>query len=179
MENRKLLNQNSVVLALVILSSVLLRIIPHPPNFAPVGGLALFSGAKLSGKKAFLIPLATMLISDLFLGFHSTMFYVYFSFLLIVLIGKTLSKKAAFTNLVLASLLSSIVFFLITNFGVWFEGNIYAKNIIGLTNAYLMGVPFFRNTLLGDLLYTFSFFYGYRYLLIFSKKLIATYTLKV
>lgn len=165
-----ILNPNLVSLTIIILISAFLRIIPHPPNFAPVGALALFSGAKLTDKKAFLVPLLTMLISDLFLGFHSSMFYVYFSFVLMVFIGRSFNEKFSAGSLLAASLTSSVLFFTITNFGVWVGSSMYAKNLLGLTNAYLMGVPFFRNTLVSDLLFTFTFFYGYGFLISFAKK---------
>ncbi len=164
MADRKLLK------IIVVLAAALLRIFPHPPNFAPIGGLALFSGARLDKKQAFILPLAAMFVSDLFLGFHSTMIYVYVSFALIVLIGMRL-KKIKLANLFLASLSSSILFYLITNFGVWASTNIYAKNFSGLINSYLMGLPFFRNTIFGDLFYTIFFFYGYEYLTIILKRL--------
>lgn len=173
------LNPNILALAIIILTAALLRIIPHPPNFAPVGALALFSGAKLAGKKAFVIPLFTMLISDLFLGFHSTIVYVYFSFVLIVFIGRSLNKNSNAVSLVSASLLSSILFFLITNFGVWASSHMYTKNLPGLINAYLMGVPFFRNTFVSDLLFTFTLFYGFNFIISYAKKYHLILTSKV
>ncbi len=156
--------------AMVILAASLFRIIPHPPNFAPIAGLALFSGAKLHKKQAFILPLSAMFISDLFLGFHSTMIYVYASFALIVIIGMQL-KKHKLAHLLGASLTSSFLFYLLTNFGVWVSTNLYSKSFMGLINSYLMGLPFFRNTVLGDLFYTLFFFYGYEYLTIILKRL--------
>lgn len=145
------------------------RLVPHPPNLAPVGGLALFSGAHLKGKIAYGLPLLIMLISDLFLGFHSTIPYVYLSFLLIVFIGRRLQKKKTFIRIITISFTSSVLFFLITNFGVWISTNMYAKNFAGLVNAYDMGLPFFRNTLIGDMFYTLVFFYGYEYISLLMK----------
>lgn len=148
---------------LIILLAVLARLVPHVPNFAPIGGLALFSGANFKNKIALLIPLCAMFISDIFLGFHKTVPYVYVSFIVIALIGG-LIKNNKWQSLALASLTSSILFFLITNFGVWATGSMYAKNLDGLMQSYAMGLPFFRNTILSDLFYSFSFFYGYRFL---------------
>ncbi len=160
----KVLKVHKVVSYLaIILLAVVARLIPHPPNFAPIGGLALFSGANFKNKIALLIPLTTMFISDIFLGFHKTIPYVYVSFIIIALIGG-LIKNNKWQSLVLASLTSSVLFFLITNFGVWATGVMYQKNINGLTQSYVMGLPFFRNTILSDLFYSFSFFYGYRFL---------------
>ena len=148
----------------IILLAVVARLIPHAPNFAPIGGLALFSGANFKKKSALLIPLAAMFFSDIFLGFHKTIPYVYVSFILITIIGKYLKENPKVINLISASLLSSVLFFLITNFGVWATGSMYQKNLAGLIQSYTFGIPFFRNTLISDLFYTFSFFYGYRFL---------------
>lgn len=153
----------------IILAAVFLRLVPHPPNFAPIGALALFSGAYLSSRKALIIPLSAMLFSDYFIGFHSTMIFVYGSFILITLIGKYLKTNQKIKILTSASLLSSILFFIITNFGSWLTMPIYPKTTSGLINAYYMGIPFFRNTLLGDLVYTLSFFWGYQIITSFIK----------
>ena len=147
----------------IILLAVIARLIPHAPNFAPIGGLALFSGSHFKKKIALLIPITTMFVSDIFLGFHKTIPYVYVSFLIIALIGR-LIKNSKWQSLALASLVSSVLFFLITNFGVWATGSMYVKNLNGLMQSYAMGIPFFRNTIISDLFYSFSFFYGYRFL---------------
>ena len=139
-----------------------MRILPHEPNFAPIGALALFGGTYFKGWKAFVVPLAAMIISDLFLGFHSTMVWVYGSFLLISLLGKVfLSGRVKWRKLFGLSLLSSVLFYLITNFGVWAMGTMYVHDFSGLLQSYVMGLPFFRNTILGDITYNFVFFGAY------------------
>ena len=172
MEDRKILKnfqfsifnfQKLTSLIAVILLAIIARLIPHAPNFTPIGGLALFSGAHFKKKVALIIPLAAMFISDIFLGFHKTMPYVYVSFIIIALIGG-LIKNDKWQSLALASLMSSVLFFLITNFGVWATGTMYQKNLSGLMQSYAFGIPFFRNTLISDLFYSFSFFYGYGFL---------------
>jgi len=180
MENRKVLNKsvNSLFrnssIFLIILLAIISRLIPHPPNFAPIGGLSLFTGAHFKNKIAIVIPLLAMFFSDIFIGFHSTVFYVYVSFILIALIGSKV-KPLRFFNLFSASLLSSVLFFLITNFGAWVTGSMYPKTIDGLLQSYFMGMPFFRNTVIGDLFYSFSFFYGFEFLSVFlHKKVINT-----
>jgi hypothetical protein len=170
METRKLLNR-IIPYAIIILLAVAARLIPHAPNFAPIGGLALFSGANFKKKSALLIPLSAMFISDIFLGFHNTILYVYVSFIIIFLIGR-LIKKNQWQSILKATLISSVLFFVITNFGVWAAGSTYQKNLSGLIQSYVLGIPFFRNTLVSDLFYTFSFFYGYQFLSgLLSKKL--------
>ena len=162
-------NKNLAPVIIIVLGA-LSRLLPHPANFAPIGALALFGGAHFKGARAFLIPLAAMFLSDLFLGFHSTMPFVYGAFFLIVCIGKLLEDKKTVIPIFGASIISSLLFFLVTNFGVWAATTMYAKNIGGLMTSYLMGVPFLKNTFLGDLFYTFTFFYGYRYVEIFMKR---------
>lgn len=147
----------------IIFLAVVARLIPHAPNFAPIGGLALFSGFHFKKKIALIIPLSAMFVSDIFLGFHKTIPYVYVSFIIIALIGG-LIKNNKWKSLALASLTSSILFFLVTNFGVWATGTMYQNNLSGLIQSYVMGLPFFRNTIISDLFYSFSFFYGYKFL---------------
>jgi len=147
----------------IILLTVIVRLIPHAPNFSPIGGLALFSGANYKRKLTLLIPISAMFVSDIFLGFHKTIPYVYLSFIIVTLIGG-LIKNNKWQSLLKASLSSSVLFFLITNFGVWATGSMYQKNFAGLMQSYAFGIPFFQNTLISDLFYSFSFFYGYRFL---------------
>jgi uncharacterized membrane protein len=144
----------------MILGGILMRLVPHLPNFTPIAAIALFGGTYLNKKYAFIVPLVAMFISDIFLGFHSTMIYVYGSFLLTGVIGLWLKNHKNAKNVVGAALFSSVLFFLITNFGVWATGW-YPKTLSGLMQSYVMGIPFFRNTILGDLCYTGVFFGAY------------------
>ncbi|MDP2424176.1 MAG: hypothetical protein Q8M23_07505 [Bacteroidales bacterium] len=144
----------------VIMLSIVLRLLPHWPNFTPIAAMALFAGAYLKRKElAFAIPVSAMLISDLFLGFHQTMIAVYIGFALIVGAGMLLRRHVHITTVVLASLGSSILFFLITNFAVWASGMVgYPMTGAGLMQSYVAAIPFFRNALMGDLLYNAVFF---------------------
>ncbi len=168
---KKSLIKNLITTIGIIIIAASSRIIPHPPNFTSIGGLAIFSGIHFEKKSAMFIPLLAMLVSDLILGFHSTMLFVYASFLIIFFIGRMIRNKTNISKLISAGLVSSVLFFLITNFGVWLLFDMYAKNFGGLINCYLMGIPFFRNTILGDLFYTMAFFYGYRYSFVVIKKI--------
>lgn len=134
-----------------------MRLLPHLPNFTPIAATALFGGTYLNKKYAFIVPLLAMFISDIFLGFHATMPYVYGSFILTGAIGVWLKNHKNAKNVFGAAMLSSVLFFLITNFGVWVQGA-YPRDISGLLQSYVMGIPFFRNTILGDLSYTGIFF---------------------
>ena len=174
MENRKILTavKNILPLSLIVLSAVLSRTLPHPPNFAPITGIALFSGSYLSGFRAFLLTLGIMFLSDLYIGFHSTIIYVYGSFFLIVCLGKFLQKKNSFISLAATSFSSSLIFFVITNFGVWLSGGLYAKDLEGLQQSYIMALPFLKNTLAGDFFYTFLLFYGFQFLTLLINRVV-------
>ena len=146
----------------IILFAVTLRLVPHPPNFAPIAAMALFGGAYLNRRYALVVPIAALLLSDLVIGFYSplVMVSVYGSFVLTGLMGLWLKKRKSAGNVVLTAMGASILFFLVTNFAVWAAGS-YARDLSGLAQSYVMGLPFFRNTLLGDLFYTGVFFGGY------------------
>jgi hypothetical protein len=144
----------------IIISGVISRLLPHAPNFTPIAAIALFGGVYLKKRYAIILPLFVMLISDFFLGFHDTMLYVYGAFFLTGLLGVWLRKHKKIGYVIGSSVLSSLLFFLITNFGVWAQGW-YGHSLTGLWQSYIMGIPFFKNTLMGDLLYTGIFFGSY------------------
>lgn len=148
---------------LIIIVAVLLRLLPHPPNVAPIAAMALFGGVYLNKKYALIVPLVALFLSDIFLGFYSGMLFVYGSFFLTGLIGLWLKKHTSVPTIILASIGSSLLFYLITNFGVWATGTMYPRSFGGLLESYTMGLPFLRNTFLGDLGYVTLFFCVYAF----------------
>lgn len=143
------------ILTIMIFAAAFVRLLPHPPNFAPIAAMALFGGAYFNKKSfAFSVPLIAMFLTDAIIGFHSGMWIVYLSFALIVVIGMLMLKKVSIKNVVLASVTASLSFFIITNFGVWAFGTMYPKNIAGLVECYIAAIPFIQNTLLGDLFFS-------------------------
>ncbi len=145
-------------ISLIILVVALYRLMPHVPNVAPITALALYSGVHLDRRLAIVLPLVVMFVSDLIIGFHGTMIFVYLSFLVSSLIGIWLKKRAKARNIVAGTLLASILFFVITNIGVWIEGRMYERTLEGLRDCFILALPFFRNTLGGDMLFTGLFF---------------------
>ncbi len=146
-------------LALTLIAiGVAMRFLPHPANVAPIAAVALFSGVYLKRWYAFAVPLVAMVASDAVIGFHSTIAFTWGSFLLAGVIGWRIRRRKNASTIVLGSLGASVLFYLITNFGVWAMTPLYAKTGAGLWQSYIMAVPFFRNTLLGDLLYTGALF---------------------
>ena len=142
----------------LVLAAALSRLLPHPPNFTPIAAIALSSAVYLDKRHAFLVPLAAMLISDYFIGFHRGMPWVYGSFLLTGLIGLWLRSHKKPLPVIGATLASSVLFFLITNFGVWAMGTMYPKTWAGAAECYTLAIPFFQNTVVGDLAYTAALF---------------------
>ena len=149
-----------IIVIVFILIGVSLRLLPHPPNFAPIVAIALFGGVYLSRKAAFLLPILIMIISDIFIGYYEPklMASVYGSFLLCVALGFWLKRHKKWYTVLGSSIFGSLIFFFLTNFAVWAFTPWYAKTISGLIQCYLMALPFFKNTLLGDLFYVAVFF---------------------
>ncbi len=132
------------------------RLIPHPPNFTPILAAAIVAPYILNNRFiSLLIPLSAMIIADFFIGFYSGIIWVYGSIFLCGVLSEYSKKfKNYKLQLGVMSLLSSIIFFVITNFSVWFFGDLYPKTYDGLLLCYTMAIPFFQNTAISTLLYT-------------------------
>ncbi|MGA1226672.1 MAG: DUF6580 family putative transport protein [Tamlana sp.] len=156
-----LFNKKQLVLIAFVLVASIFRLFPHLPNVTPITAMALFSGAYFSNKAlAFIVPLLAMFLSDSILGFSGITLFVYTAFILVSFIGFA-SKKMTIKTI----LLSSLSFFIITNFGVWLIG--YPKTISGLVECYTLALPFFRNSLIGDFFFAGVLYYGFNFV---SKK---------
>ena len=149
----------TLTLTALVLLVALARLLPHPPNFSPVAALALFAGAHFGRRwLALLVPLAAMLISDLALGFHAFIGVVYGTFALTVLLGGLLRTRRRPLPVALGALGASLLFFILTNFAVWSTGGFYPLTSEGLVACYVAALPFFQQTVMGDLLYSGLFF---------------------
>lgn len=172
------LRENTALVIVMILVAAMTRLIPHYPNFTAVGAVALFGGAYLSKRMAFIIPVVALFISDLFLNnliyarlypefydgfmlFNVKGLPVYGAFIAVILIGMFFIKKATIKNVLGSAVLASVVFFLVTNFAVWAGSVIYPKSLAGLLACYTAAVPFFWNTLLGNVVFVTVLFGGY------------------
>lgn len=165
-------NIEFIIALLFILLGAIFRVIPHAPNFTPIAAIALFGGVYFSRKIALVLPLAAVIISDIFLGFYEpkVMAAVYGSFILCAILGFWLKKHKKWHTILGGAVLSSVLFFLITNFAVFAFTPWYAKTFSGLIQCYLMALPFFRNTLLGDVFYASVFFGAYELIGVFVRK---------
>ena len=146
----------------LLVLGVLARFLPHAPNFTPVLALALFGGVYLKRSHALFLPLALMMISDLFLGLHPVIPFTWGSLLLISCIGLWIRKSQTLTRVAAGSLASAVLFFALTNFGCWLA--YYPQTWEGFLSCYVLAVPFFRGTLVSTLLYTVILFAGYEFL---------------
>jgi hypothetical protein len=145
-----------------IAAAAALRLVPHPPNFSPIDAMALFSGAYVGRRLlAFAAPLVALLLSDLVLGFYPGMLFQYAAVILIVLLGTLALSRVTVLRLVGAALSSSILFFAISNFGVWAVSGMYAHSAAGLGACYVAAIPFFQNTVASDLFYAALLFGGF------------------
>lgn len=151
----KKLKQQPEILALsLIVLAVVSRWLPHPPNVAPIAAIAIFSGLVLPRRWAMIAPLVALLISDLVLGFYGpVMAAVYGCFGVSVLIGRWAGNKTGWFGLIVATLVSAGLFYLVTNAAVWWFGTMYRHDLAGLGASYLAALPFLRNSLLGDVMY--------------------------
>jgi len=146
----------------LIIAAVFTRLLPHPPNFTAVTAIALFSAVYLDRRHVLIVPLAIMLISDFIIGFHDMVLWVYLSFLLIALTGLWLRRHQGVTATLGVTLTGSLLFFLLTNFGVWLSvQSMYPHNMAGLYQCYAAAIPFFRNSVIGDLVYVGAMFGAY------------------
>lgn len=151
-------------LIIAILSVVFWRVIPHPPNVTPVMATALFCGCYFNDKKvALLMPLLAMIVADFMIGFHGSMLFVYTGIAITVFAGIWLYRRVSIINVFVTTIACSVVFFILTNFGAWLVAEaMYPKTLEGLLQAYIAGIPFYRNSLLGDLFFVALLFGAYQ-----------------
>lgn len=156
------------IISVIIIIAAMSRIIPHPANFAPIGAIALFGSANYSKRYwMYFIPIFSMWLSDLvlnnivygqyfdhFVWFYSGSLFTYAALAIIVLMGRLSLKNIKFKNLLFSTIGASIIFFILSNFGVWVSSGLYSHTLLGLQTCYIAGIPFFNNTLIGDFVYT-------------------------
>ena len=160
-----------ITLTILVLATALFRLMPHWPNFTPIAALALFGAATFERKWLGLaVPFTAMLLSDALIGFHGSMWAVYLSFALTWLLGLWTLQRPTAGRIAAVSILSSVLFFLITNFAVWYGSTFYPQTAAGLMTCYVSGLAFYNGTsfflngLVGDLFFSALLFGGYYWL---------------
>ncbi len=153
---KRIFTTRFIFILTLIFAAAIMRLIPHWPNFTPVAALALFGGTYINRKYlAFLVPLAALFLGDIVLGLHEYMVPVYACFILTVLLGFAIKRKTTVLTVISASIASSLIFFLVTNFASWIQSPlIYDQTFSGLMTCYIAGIPFLNNGISGDLFYS-------------------------
>lgn len=151
-----------LVLLSAIAAAAALRLVPHPPNFSPIDAMALFSGAYLARRSlAFAAPLAALLVSDLVLGFYPGILFQYVAVALVVGLGMLALSRVSVLRIAGAAVAASVLFFIVSNFGVWAVSGMYPHTAAGLGACFVAAIPFFQNTVAGDLFYSTLLFGGF------------------
>ena len=160
------MNNKNIILCSIIFLGFFLRLYTLIPNFTPVFSMCMFSGMMFEkSKKMFLVPLLAMFVTDMILGIHNTIFFVYFALLIVIYIGYLNTSKSSLKVLIPSIFVSNIAFFVITNFGVWLmQIGFYEKSLPGLIACYVAAIPFLKNALLSNLLFTPILLYSYKYI---------------
>lgn len=169
---------NTLLIVSMVCIAIASRLMPHYPNFTAVGAVALFGGAYLSKRWAFIVPLAALFVSDLFLNnliyaefmegftlFTPNGWWMYGAFALVIMLGMGLLKKVTPGRFLGAATGAAVIFFVVTNFGVWLSSPLYAKTGTGLIACYTAAVPFFWNTLMGNLAFGSVLFGAYEWIM--------------
>ena len=173
MKNLTKILQKEIFPVSLILLLAFSRLLPHPPNFTPIVAVAIMSGYFFRNVNlSFVVLLIAMLLVDVFLGFYKHMLFVYLSLFLIAFVFFKISDKINFKNLFVFGFLGSLIFYLVSNFGVWASGVLspitnlpYEKNLNGLISCYFLAIPFFKNTLFSTIVFSYAaylanYFYG-------------------
>lgn len=136
---------------ILIVMGFMMRLIPHAPNVVPVAAIAIFSGAYLNKKIVPWVPLAIMMLSDIVIGLHDIFIYTWGAFIIAGYMGMWLREKRTPVRILGISVSSALVFFVISNFGVWI--NWYPHTIHGFIDCYVKALPFLRNTMIGNVVF--------------------------
>ena len=146
----------------IILVLALSRLVPHPPNFTPIIAAAIMSSYFFRNiYLSLLVLFISLLIADIVIGFYQNMIFVYLSLFLVAFVSFKITENITYKNLIFISFLGSFIFYLFSNFGVWLFGILYEKNINGLINCYILALPFFKNTLLSTVVFSYiGFLFG-------------------
>lgn len=173
------MNKKSILIVTgLIIFAALTRLLPHAYNFTPIGAIALFGAAYFTRKKwALIVPLIAIWMSDLLLNnlvysefyegftfFTSGFFYIYGSIAMIVILGYYLLRKITFGRVLGGALGASVIFFVVSNFGVWISGSMYPMTFEGLLACYTAAIPFFHYTIAGNVVYSAVLFGAYEWM---------------
>lgn len=162
MEIRKTVISTETIIVLVLVTfGLFMRLIPHVPNFAPIGAIALLGGALLGRRAALSLPLIIMIVSDLIIGFYQGIYFTWAAFLCVAAFGFLFRESTYASRVILGGMGGAIVFFIVSNFGTWIAGGMYPLTLAGLEACYVAAIPFFKTTLLADVVFSAVLFGAY------------------
>lgn len=159
--NDPTLKGGRMVPVLILTIGILSRIVLHIPNFSPVYALALFSGAYLDKRLSLVLPVILLMVTDLVLGVYPDAPFTWMGMASIAAFGWILRERKGIWNVLGVSVLASVVFFVISNFGVWIMGGLYSVDLKGLTDCFVMAIPFFKHTLISTVVYSVILIMGF------------------
>ncbi|MCY7410917.1 MAG: hypothetical protein LH473_11640 [Chitinophagales bacterium] len=163
---KKILTTQVIIIAAFVFAAAIIRLLSFQFewwNFTPIGAMALFSGAYFKDKKmAFIVPLTAMILSDAIIGFYNGIQVVYIAMCLVVLVGFLLQNRINIASVIGGSLAASVIFFLVTNFALIYPETLYPHTVAGIITSYTAGLPFFKNTIMGDLIFSAVLFGAYQ-----------------
>ncbi len=148
----------TIIALCLIAVGIIMRVLPHPANFAPIAAISIFGGSVLPKRISIWVPLGAMIISDALIGFYTLMPLIWACYLVIALASSRWLRPASLLKGATLTISSSTFFYIVTNFGVWLTSGMYAHTWSGLISCYTLALPFFRNTLLSDAIYTSALF---------------------
>jgi len=152
-------NSSLLVFTGLFLAAVLSRLVPHNWNLTLMGAVFIFAGSFFKDRKiAVALMLSSLLVSDFFIGFHNQMISVYAGFLAMIVAGTFLTTSSGRIRIFGTAFIASLLFFIVSNFGVWYEGQLYPLTFSGLIDCYVMGIPFFGKQMIGDVGFTIGIF---------------------
>lgn len=148
---------------LLVIIAIASRLLPHTSQFTALLAVSLFAGIYLSRRQALLVPVIVMVVTDIILGFHDTMFFTWGSILLISWLGTWVKTRKSLPMVFGGSVASAVIFFIITNFGAWLM--MYPHTWAGISECYTLAIPFFRSTFVSTIAYSVVLYAGYEWLL--------------
>lgn len=161
------MKKNQLIIGFVLLAILVLsRLIPHPYNFTALTGVALFSGSFWRGHLRFVVPLMATFLTDAYFGFYPGIQWTYMGIASIVLLSPSLNANVYVVGL--RAFTAAILFFVFSNFGVWWSAELYPSTVAGLGACFTMAIPFFSNMLISSLFYALVFYSSYR--VVFSEE---------
>jgi len=156
--------KHHLLIAALVVLGISWRLMPHLPNFAPVGAIAIMAGMMFRWRRALWLPLAIIVLSDLVIGLYRGFIWTWISLAIIPLAGVLIRHLPLSWRIPLGTVSASLIFFIISNFGVWVTSGMYDHTLAGFVDCYVMALPFLRNTMISDLVFTSllltSFEYG-------------------